>query len=300
MSQESKWEDDFFSESDYRQLAIWEEVDSHIQMLCEKTKSHDDMLWEHKRIIPTRVPFPYSSRFVIHRQVALAIYSNIFDKYNEDSTMLEKLTRISTIHWKYILLGTNRKPRPYGNVPFMWGNISHSGLTPDDSEYYDVDFGTPSDEELKGDRTIIFGKQEQRVNHLFLVKMLFRLRLHGVEFNWNSFASGMQNGGRWIVMSSPYDKGLRKRWLNKYGRLEPSLDYPKPWWIAEEFHHEPRRVKTDWIPVPAHHFDEREEQNPGGQGKLYEYDYEIKSCKVQNDGVFYVAKNKIWLLDGLV
>ena len=105
----------------------------------------------------------------MQRQVALALYVNIHDKFQGDSAMLKRMTKNQQSHWNFMLLGTSRPPRPMKDMK----------------------------------RTAFFGRAEQVVTIHFLCKCLKRLRLQGIEFDWQIFSDAMAEGTRWRVMASP-------------------------------------------------------------------------------------------------
>ena len=149
------------------------------------------------------------------------------------------------------------------------------------------------------------------VTHYFLVKCLQRLRLQGVEFEWDIFLDALESGDRWRVMASPMRKAAREQWIKKYGDAPPSLDYPSPWKIAEEFHSPEMKLDAPtsrkiWMSVQKGEDTEQVFAE-------YEYDHVVHACTMQNDGVFLIPADgeatveagilrgnvKLWLLKGL-
>ena len=75
------------------------------------------------------------------------------------------------------------------------------------------------------------------------------------------------------------------------------MDYPPPWKIAEEFHLDPVTLQQPesrklWMPIKK---GQEEEQ----VFAAYEYDHVVRSCTVQNDGIFFISKDEAELDTGL-
>ena len=185
------------------------------------------------------------------------LYVNIHDKFQGDSAMLKRMTKNQQSHWNFMLLGTSRPPRPMKDMK----------------------------------RTAFFGRAEQVVTIHFLCKCLKRLRLQGIEFDWQTFSDAMAEGTRWRVMASPMRNPQRAEWVKKYGEARPALDYPAPWKIAEEFHNEARPVKSTkrkmWVQT-------------NGEDVMadYQYNQEVRACTVQNDGIFLIPADGEPMIEG--
>ena len=281
--------DNVWTKTRYRQDPIWEETEDHIRDVVIVTGKHPDMQ-------PDKSERFYgveqeSAEYKAQRQVALAIYANIHDKFQGSSDMLQEMTRNQQSHWNFMLLGTAAQPR------IVDGEGDNVG-------YFD---------------TVFFGRMEQVVTLHFLCKCLKRLRIQGVEFNWKQFKKMMGAGDRYRLMSSPSGKEARAKWVKKYGEMRPCLEYPAPWKIAEEF----RSVRTattsftsDVCKVNA--YKKTGDVNEiGDYGielvKDFEYTFEMRSARIQNDGVFFIpadgpaqvesglfiAEVKPWFLKGM-
>lgn len=254
------FKDEAWTKTQYHLQPIWNEVGERISQGVQRCQGHPDM---RPSLQAQKLGLEHEEQeVVIQRQVALALYDNISSKFQGDSQMLKEYTRNQQSHWNFMLLGQARTSLYEG-----------------------------------AKRTVFFGRQEQIVSHYFLVKCLMRLRLQGVEFDWDSFLETLGKGDRWRVMASPMRKPQRDAWISQYGEVRPSLDYPPPWKIAEEFHLDPVTLQQPesrklWMPIKK---GQEEEQ----VFAAYEYDHVVRSCTVQNDGIFFISKDEAELDTGL-
>lgn len=254
------FKDEAWTKTKYAGQPIWDEVWKRIIEGVQRCQGHPDM-------VPSEEAQEYGlvseeQELVIQRQVALALYDNITSKFQGDSQMLKEYTRNQQSHWNFMLLGQARARVFEGKK-----------------------------------RTVFFGRQEQPVTHYFLVKCLMRLRLQGVEFDWDSFLKTLEKGDRWRVMASPMRKPQRDAWVSKYGEVRPSLEYPAPWKIAEEFRTDPMPLQEPqsqrmWVEI-------KKGQEVEQVFTDYEYDHVVRACTVQNDGIFFISKNEAELDTGL-
>ena len=255
-----RFKDEAWTKTKYADQPIWREVHNRIIDGVQRCQMHPDM-------VPSLEAQEYGleheeQEVVIQRQVALAIYDNITSKFQGDSQMLKEYTRNQQSHWNFMLLGQARARVFEGKK-----------------------------------RTVFFGRQEQPVTHYFLVKCLMRLRLQGVEFDWDSFLKTLEKGDRWRVMASPMRKPQRDAWVSKYGEMRPSLHYPAPWKIAEEFRSDPMPMQEPqsqrmWVEIKKGKEVEQVFTD-------YEYDHVVRACTVQNDGIFFISRDEAELDTGL-
>lgn len=251
--------DEKWTKTKYTEHPIWEEVEGKVSEVVKATIHCQDMAAPAYWTEEIGLSEEEWREDVIQRQVALAIYANISDKFQGDSDMLKKWTRNQQSHWNFMLLGQARV-RVHPEM----------------------------------ERTIFKGRGEQVVTLHFLCKCIMRMRLMAVEFDWKSFTEALVEGGRWRVMASPMRKPHRTRWLHKYGDVKPSVDYPAPWKIAEEFCTQP-------IPLPEPQSRKLVQWSEEHQTEIideYEYDHEVRSCTVQNDGVFFIPASGSASVDG--
>ena len=242
--------DEKWTKTVYMRNPIWEEVKARVAEVVDAMRGDYDLGFGPDS--PRHVSFEDVQVFAAQRQVALAIYANLHDKFQGDSDMLKKWTRNQQSHWNFMLLGQ------------AWVR-GHEG-------------------DGLCDDTLMRGRQEQYVTQHFLCKCIMRMRLLGVEFDWDAFTQAIVDGGRLRVMSSPMRKPQRNFWIKKYGERKPSLDYPSPWKIAEEFCTPPIEL-GEMHTMKVWHYDYHTDDYVFGE---FEYDREVRSCTVQNDGVFFI------------
>lgn len=249
-------EDEKWTKTAYMRNPIWEEVKAGVNEIANAMRrtSYDDgdIDGHHDWAEKVAGRGMTEEEWEIHaaqRQVALAIYANLHDKFHGDSDMLKKYTRNQQSHWNFMLLGQ----------AWVRGHLDH-------------------------ERTLFRGRQEQFVTLHFLCKCIMRMRLLGVEFDWGSLSQEMVDGARFRVMSSPMRKPQRNFWIKKYGEQKPWLHYPAPWKIAEEFCTPPIELGETQT-LRCWHFDPVAKVDCYGE---FEYEREVRSCTVQNDGVFFI------------
>lgn len=178
----------------------------------------------------------------IRRQVALAIYTSIRHAFNPSDEKLIELTRSRQSHWNFMLLGKK------------------------------------GEHKLKISKGVLLEPRiEQPFTDYFLVKMIYRLGLHGITIDWDAIHLALELGGRWRVYAKPSDPDKQVLWHEKYGGQLHRVDYPAPWSIANEFNWE-ARIDEDQkvIRVP---------------------------CAIQNDGVKFIdvdgSVGGVWVLEGV-
>lgn len=193
----------------------------------------------------------------VARQVMLAIYSNLQHRFDPDRDGIRELTNSNQSHWNFMLLG-------------KLGESKWDGTTEEAARI------------------------EQPVTRYFLVKMIYRMRLHGWEIDWEGIEGALVEGCRWRVMTSPMSSEPRERWMDDYtGDPLPSVDYPSPWKLANEY-----KVTVEH-PVPVMvEADPFEDPRPR--------DKKIWPCRVQNDGIVFIRpamlkgeSTNAWVIKGL-
>lgn len=191
MSKETSWKDEDWTKKHYQEDAIYKEVEEQIRLLVTATIGNHDF----KGLSPD------THRDRVCRQVALALYSNLKDKFKPSSKEdWIDLTKSQPSHWNFVLLGKAG--------PVVWS----------DNNFACRHF-----------------REEQQVTPYFLIKLAHRLRLQSIEVNWEAIKHTLLKGGRWRVISSPATPQARKRWAPEFEKIEPTQKYPAPWKIANMF-----------------------------------------------------------------
>ena len=201
------------------------------------------------------------------RQAALAIYENVL-AFKPDAGMLKNLTGFKQSHWNFQLLGTLGSYVKYPN-----------------------------------EHTAEYSRVEQQFTEYFLVKLVHRLKQHGITIDWERLNNSLIEGCRWRVMASPASSLLRKKWALEYGHNPlPHIDYPAPWKIANQY-------KVEIQLAPKSRFKRMVPVSIVENDREVEVTHKRQPCRVQVDGVFFIPpggvqvndigkRDTLWVLNG--